>query len=75
MNLKGIGGLLFLLGVGSIVLNLVGFEFKLLMWIDNWGTQVGWAIRGGMIVVGGALWLLIKAPAQEAATEAPPAQG
>jgi hypothetical protein len=22
------------------------------MWIDNWGTEVGWAIRGGVALLG-----------------------
>lgn len=56
--MKSLGSLLLLLGIGSIVLNLVGYEFKLLMWIDNWGETVGWAIRGAMIVVGGAIYFL-----------------
>ncbi|QDT66899.1 hypothetical protein [Calycomorphotria hydatis] len=55
--MQTIGGYLFFFGLGSIVLNLIGFEFILLMWIDNWGPQVGWGIRIGMIVVGGAMWL------------------
>jgi hypothetical protein len=54
--MKGIGSLLVLLGAGSFVLNMVGYEFSLLMWIDNWGVEVGWAIRGAMVVAGGALW-------------------
>ena len=68
MDMKSIGGLLFFFGLGSIVLNLMGMEFKLLMWIDNWGVQAGWFIRGGMALVGGALWLLGKRKPAEAAT-------
>lgn len=33
--MKSLGGLLFILGAGSFVLNLLGMEFKLLGWIDN----------------------------------------
>ena len=44
------------MGAGSFVLNLIGMEFKLLMWIDLWGPQVGLAIRLGLMAVGGALW-------------------
>jgi len=72
MNLKSIGGLLFVLGVGSAVLNLIGFEFKLLMWIDNWGTTTGWGIRGAMAAAGGALWLLVKAPETTETPESTP---
>ena len=54
--MKSFGSLLLLLGIGSFVLNLAGYEFSLLMWIDMWGETVGWAIRGALIVGGGALW-------------------
>lgn len=56
--MKSIGGLLFFLGLGSFVLHYMNMEFKLLMWVDQWGPAAGTAIRIGMIVVGGALWLL-----------------
>ncbi|WP_242111862.1 hypothetical protein [Luteimonas aquatica] len=56
--MKSIGGLLFILGLGSFLLNLANMEFKLLGWIDNWGPTVGIAIRVGLIVVGAALWWL-----------------
>lgn len=56
--MKKIGIYLAIFGIGSIVLNLIGMEFSILMWIDNWGLEVGWAIRGGMIVLGAILFLL-----------------
>ena len=56
--MKSIGGLMFLLGLGSFVLHYMNMEFKLLMWVDNWGPTVGTAIRVGLIVAGGALWLV-----------------
>ena len=56
--MKSIGGLMVVFGAGSIVLGLIGMEFSLLMWVDNWGPTVGWAIRGTLIVVGALLWLL-----------------
>jgi hypothetical protein len=68
--MKNIGSLLLFFGVGSIVLNQIGYEFSLLMWIDNWGETVGWAIRGGMIVIGGVLlFLALTGAAKEDATE------
>jgi hypothetical protein len=33
-------------------------EFVLLSWISNWGETTAWVIRGAMVVVGGALWLM-----------------
>ena len=56
--MKSIGGLMLLLGLGSFVLQYMEMEFKLLMWVDNWGPEAGLGIRIGLIVVGGALWLL-----------------
>ena len=68
--MKIIGWLLVILGPGSFVLNLIGYDFKLLMWIDNWGVEVGWAIRGAMVVAGGGLLFLgMKSEAAEAAVE------
>ena len=63
--MKSFGSLLLFFGIGSIVLNLVGYEFSLLMWIENWGETVGWAIRGGMIVVGAGLYFLLPSGEQE----------
>jgi len=68
--MKNIGIYLIIAGIGSIALNQFGYEFRLLMWIDNWGETVGWAIRGGAIVVGAALIFLGRnAKAQEANQE------
>ncbi len=47
-------------GLGSIVLNLLNFEFVILMWIDLWGPTVGWAIRLGMIGLGVVLMVAAK---------------
>ena len=38
----------------------MGYEFKLLMWVDNWGEAVGWGIRGAFVVIGGALMFFDK---------------
>jgi hypothetical protein len=57
MTMKNIGGLLVLFGGGSMLLGLIGYEFSLMMWVDNWGTGVGWVIRAALVVVGAVLWL------------------
>lgn len=54
--MKTIGGWLVIFGLGSFVLGLIGYEFTLMMWVDNWGSAVGWIIRGAMIVIGSVLW-------------------
>lgn len=55
---KSIGAFLVLAGIASIVLNFINWNLKILMWIDMWGTTVGWIIRVGLIVAGGILYLL-----------------
>ena len=56
--MRNIGMYLVFFGGGSFVLNLMGLEFALLGWIDNWGESVGVGIRVGAIVIGAALFLL-----------------
>lgn len=73
--MKSIGWLLVILGAGSFVLNLIGMEFSYLAWIDNWGVEAGWAIRGAMIVAGGVLLFLgMKADAGSEETTQPAQQ-
>ena len=45
-------------GIGSIVLYFMEMEFIILAWIETWGENIGWAIRIGLVVVGGLLLLL-----------------
>lgn len=56
-----LGGALFFFGLGSMILNLLGREFILMMWVDLWGIGVGWFIRMGMIIGGGLLWFIGQA--------------
>jgi hypothetical protein len=68
--MQGIGGFLVVLGAGSFVLHYMEMEFRLLGWVDNWGTGVGNGIRVAMIVVGAILWFLGR---NSEVKEAPPA--
>ena len=46
-------GLTFIvMGLGSFLLNMIGVEFALLMWVDNWGPAVGAVIRLGFAALG-----------------------
>lgn len=58
-----------LFGAGSIVLGFIGMEFSLLMWVGNWGSAVGWLIRGALIFVGVALLLMGDSAEDETAQE------
>jgi len=61
--MRSIGTYMALFGVISSVLSFLGRNLTLLLWIDNWGTTVGWCIRIGLIVLG--LLLMFLAPAGE----------
>lgn len=61
--MKKVGAYLFIFGVGSMILNFLHREFVVLSWIDNWGPNVGWGIRIGMVVVGVVLWVVGRSPA------------
>ncbi len=70
--MKNAGSLLLFLGIGTIVLNFIGYEFAILSWIDNWGETVGWVIRGAMIAVGAVLLIMgMRSPQAEPAAEQP----
>ena len=56
--MKQIALLLLLFGIGSAALNFIGYEFRLLSWIDTWGETVGWAIRGALFAAGAALYVI-----------------
>jgi hypothetical protein len=66
--MKSLGTWLFVFGVGSSVLNLIGYEFSLLFWIDSWGAETGWAIRAGMAIVGALLFFVGRVTEADAAT-------
>ena len=58
--MKGLGSLLMLIGVATIVLHFMDREYTWLSWIGNWGDGAAWGIRAGMIVVGGILFMMGK---------------
>ncbi len=58
-KIASFGGLLALMGLGSILLSIFNYNLRLLMWIDIWGTTMGWVIRIGLIVGGGAIYFMM----------------
>jgi hypothetical protein len=70
-KLQGIGGSIALAGVVSIVLYFINFNLRILMWIDAWGEGVGWAIRIGIVLLGGAVYAFgaLAGKAEAPATE------
>jgi hypothetical protein len=52
-------GLTFIvMGLGSFLLNMIGVEFAILMWVDNWGPTVGALIRLGFAALGAVMMLV-----------------
>jgi hypothetical protein len=50
--MRSFAGFLILMGAGSMVLHLIGFEFILMSWVDSWGAATGWIIRGAVLGLG-----------------------
>lgn len=69
--MKSIGSFMALLGGLAIVLNFLDRVPRLLMWIYNWGDNVAWAIKIGLVVVGGALYFLSPKEEEEVQETAP----
>ncbi|RHX82242.1 hypothetical protein DLM76_06385 [Leptospira yasudae] len=59
-KISSFGAFLSFAGVASSALSFFNYNLKILMWIDNWGTATGWAIRAGLIVVGVILYFVGK---------------
>lgn len=64
-SLGKIGAFVALAGILSVVLHFVGYNLKILMWIDAWGEAAGWGIRVGLIVLGGVLYLVSQKAGQD----------
>ena len=56
--MKSIGSTMAFFGAFAIVLNFMDRVPTLLAWIYNWGDTVAWAIKIGLIVVGGIIWFM-----------------
>lgn len=56
--MKQLGSALLFFGGGSTLLYFLGYEFIVLSWIEAWGENIAWFIRGTMIVAGGLLLFL-----------------
>jgi len=56
--MKSIGMYVAIAGILSAAMSFVGYNLRILTWIDSWGEGTGWAIRIGLIVVGGALYFV-----------------
>ena len=57
-KMSSIGGLLVLIGVVSSVLQLIGYELRILGPLNDAGPVVAWGTRAGLIVLGAVLFFL-----------------
>lgn len=58
--MRQFGLLLVVLGLVSIGLQVFNMNVRYLIWVDNWGTNVGWGIRAGLVVLGAILMVAGK---------------
>ena len=69
------GSTLILAAVISAALSFTNYELRLLLWIDLWGTGIGWLIRLGLLALGTGLLAADRArhhaPAERVATDTP----
>lgn len=56
--MKNLGSFIAILGLASIALFFFDYELKILGWINNWGDNIAWTIRGGLVVVGAVLFFM-----------------
>lgn len=58
--MKNIGGAIAFFGILAIVFGFLDRVPKILTWIYNWGETTAWIIKIGLVVVGGAMYLLVN---------------
>ncbi|MBN1531596.1 MAG: hypothetical protein JXA20_02940 [Spirochaetes bacterium] len=64
--MMSIGGFIAVAGILSIILSFIGYNLRILMWIDMWGPTMGWIIRIGLVVLGGILFIIGKLSSRQA---------
>ena len=67
--MRSFGIILIIVGAISAILFFLDKNFVLLDWINTWGSQVGWGIRGFLILLGIILFIVGKAAEEEEAEE------
>lgn len=59
-KIASFGAFMALAAVISSVLSFVGYNLRVLMWVDMWGETMGWVVRGGVLVAGGLLYFVFS---------------
>jgi hypothetical protein len=55
---SSIGAVIAVYGIVSSILYFIGYNMRLLVWIDQWGSIAGWIIRVALVIVGGVMYLI-----------------
>ena len=63
--MRTLGVLLIIIGVLSAVLYFLHMNFMFLNWINTWGPDKAWMIRGGIVVIGVIFYFLGKPDEKE----------
>jgi hypothetical protein len=42
----------------SSIFHIIGYNMRLLVWVDQWGPVAGWAIRMLLVVIGGVMYYI-----------------
>ena len=58
--MRTLGIYLMVFGALSFGLYFLHMNSILLIWMDNWGINTGWLIRGGLVLLGAILWFIGK---------------
>lgn len=56
--MKKLGGYIAFFGLLAIVLNFFDRVPTILQWIYEWGDTTAWAIKIGLVIIGGALYFM-----------------
>jgi hypothetical protein len=67
-KMSSIGAFLVFAGVVSSLLQLVGYELRILMVLNEAGPVVAWGVRLGLIALGAVLFLMAPKKAAEASS-------
>lgn len=65
--IANLGGGIAFIGVLSIVLHFFGRDLRALELLEKWGPEAGLAIRIGMIVIGSAIYFLLRKKSEDVA--------
>lgn len=63
--MRFLGTIFIVVGLLSAGVYFLKMNFIFLQWIDNWGSNIAWGIRGAMVLVGIILYVAGKPTEEE----------